>query len=262
MVDFILDSRQSAVGSRKADTMGDKNMFRPRRNKIARWVWLSLGLNVVFVVTIFLLWREIGVIKQDPAIVSRKEIEDVVDEVSRLIVLPEGVLPTMATVADAEELRKKQTFFAAAENGDKVLLYTNATDPSQRKAYLYRPSTKQLLNVAPVNIGGQIQAHQDVFSIEIRNGTGVDGLAERMGQLVTQVFPNAAVETKSNAVRDDYERSFLVQVNAGDELARKVAAIFNTTIEALPEDEGSPDEVDLLLVLGSREKRGGDQEGE
>lgn len=67
-------------------------------------------------------------------------------EVGKMIDLPSET-PTIATVTDTEKL-KDQPFFQKAKNGDKVLIYANA-----KKAYLYSPSLKKILDVAPLNIG-------------------------------------------------------------------------------------------------------------
>lgn len=72
------------------------------------------------------------------------EAEDTVARVGKLIVLPEGEDPTVATVTDPEKLRD-QSFFANAKKGDKVLIYTRA-----KKAYLYDPSLNKLIEVAPI----------------------------------------------------------------------------------------------------------------
>ena len=75
---------------------------------------------------------------------SGGEIIEIIEVISQLMDLPEGETPTVATVSDKEKL-KDQQFFAAAENGDKVLIYSNA-----RKAILYRPSIDRIIEVAPI----------------------------------------------------------------------------------------------------------------
>lgn len=80
---------------------------------------------------------------------SRKEVENLVAEVGKIIALPQGEVPTIATVTDLEKV-KDQAFFANAQNGDKVLIYTNA-----RKAILYRPSEKRIIEVGIVNVQKQ-----------------------------------------------------------------------------------------------------------
>ena len=74
------------------------------------------------------------------------EIDALVAEVGNLIALPSDEKPTIATVTDVEKV-KDQPFFRNAKNGDKVLIYTNA-----RKAILYRPSEKRIIEVGAVNI--------------------------------------------------------------------------------------------------------------
>ncbi len=72
------------------------------------------------------------------------ETQDILSRVGKLIVLPEGEEPTIATVTDPEKLQE-QAFFARAKVGDKVLIYTQA-----RKAYLFDPIQNILLEVAPL----------------------------------------------------------------------------------------------------------------
>jgi hypothetical protein len=85
--------------------------------------------------------------KQDPNAVARKEVMALVEKVSKLVVLPEGEVPTVATVSDPEAL-KDQVFFSSAKQGDKVLIYAEA-----KKAVLYSVEMNKILEVAPLNIG-------------------------------------------------------------------------------------------------------------
>ena len=78
---------------------------------------------------------------------AQAEMQALVAEIGKLIELPKGENPTVATITDPEKL-KDQPFFANAKNGDKVLIYPNA-----RKAFLYDPSTKKLIEVAPLILG-------------------------------------------------------------------------------------------------------------
>lgn len=211
---------------------------------------LSLVANAGLVSLYIKTNEELKSLQANPQQASDAEVSEVVAEVSKLIALPPGVTPTLATVSDAAALKQRQPFFSAAEDGDKVLLYANAPNAADRKAYLYRPSSKQLLNVAPISIGNQVQAQDDAFSMAIRNGTSTEGLEQRMENLLAQVFPNATVPDSGVASRSDYQESVLVQVNADDELAQKVAQLFNVQLVGLPDGEDDPGDVDLVLILG------------
>ena len=94
-------------------------------------------------------YSELRTLKENPQAVAQKEAEALVAKVGRLLVLPEGETPTVATVSDPEAL-KDQSFFASAVKGDKVLIYTTA-----KKAVLYSVSLNKILEVAPLNIGNQ-----------------------------------------------------------------------------------------------------------
>ncbi len=87
--------------------------------------------------------------RRAPEETLKDEIAELVSEVGKLIVLPEGEMPTIATVTDPERL-KDQAFFSKAKAGDKVLIYTNA-----KKAILYDPVQHKIIEVAPLNIGNQ-----------------------------------------------------------------------------------------------------------
>ena len=76
------------------------------------------------------------------------ESKQVVDQVGKLIILPQGETPAVATITDVERLKQNQPFFSQAKDGDKVLIYTKA-----KKAILYRPAENKIVEVAPVNLG-------------------------------------------------------------------------------------------------------------
>jgi hypothetical protein len=85
-------------------------------------------------------------LKTNPDAVAQAEVQRYIDEVGKLYALPKDEKPSVATVKDKDKL-KDQPFFAKAENGDVTLIYANA-----KLAILYRPSTKQLINVSSVTI--------------------------------------------------------------------------------------------------------------
>jgi hypothetical protein len=92
---------------------------------------------------------------QDPQEAAKDETDRIKREVAALIEVPGNESPTIASVVDASKL-SNQAFFAKAQNGDRVLMYAQA-----KKAILYRPSTKKIIEVAPINIGNNGQTQQD-----------------------------------------------------------------------------------------------------
>ena len=82
----------------------------------------------------------------DPNAVAKQETAQLVAAVSKLMLLPVGEAPSIATVENREKL-SSEPFFVNALNGDKVLIYYTA-----KKAFLYRPSTNQVINAAPLTM--------------------------------------------------------------------------------------------------------------
>jgi len=80
---------------------------------------------------------------------SSATLDEVVKQVGKLVLLPSGEQPTLATVSDVAKLQS-QPFFSGAANGDKVLVYNKA-----KKAILYRPSLNKIVEMAPLNSTNQ-----------------------------------------------------------------------------------------------------------
>ncbi len=94
-------------------------------------------------------YNQVRVLKQSPQAQALAEASDLTLKVGKLIVLPKGETPTVATVSDPAAL-KDQPFFALAQKGDKVLIYAQA-----KEAVLYSVTLNKILNLAPLNIGTQ-----------------------------------------------------------------------------------------------------------
>lgn len=113
-------------------------LFTPRIIIIILSLMLILALGALG----YFVWST-----NNPQRAAQDELKDVVAKVEKLMVLPEGETPTLATVADPEKL-KDQKFFQNAKTGDKVLIYANS-----QKAILYNPSSNKIVEVAPINLG-------------------------------------------------------------------------------------------------------------
>lgn len=120
-----------------------------------KWLWVVVvisGLIVIAALGMFLMTRQqLNEVKQDlaqqqddPTLKIREENKQLIAEVGKLIVLPADEEPTIATVSDLDKL-KDQPFFAKAQLGDKVLIYTNA-----KKAILFRPLDEKIIELAPL----------------------------------------------------------------------------------------------------------------
>lgn len=143
-------------------TSGIRN--RPEVARVPRrWFWAVVIVAAIVVLgALFLFIRsqqQLGEVKKDlesvqndPAAKTRQANDELISQVGKLIILPENEQPTIATVSDLSKLAG-QPFFAKAEVGDKVLIYQQA-----KKAILFRPSTNQIIELAPLNNNGQAAA--------------------------------------------------------------------------------------------------------
>lgn len=137
--------------------------YDPKSTSKKRFGPKNLGVLLIFVLLVcgmgFLGYKYIDTKKDyqdaqntvnrlsNPEEAVKQEAENLKNRVSQLVEVPAGQEPTIATVQDVSKLQS-QVFFKNAQNGDKVLIYTEA-----KKAILYRPSTDKIIGVTEVNIG-------------------------------------------------------------------------------------------------------------
>lgn len=76
---------------------------------------------------------------------NKQEIESLVAKISKHMILPAGEEPTVASVTDADALKKEQPFYKDATNGDKLLVYMK-----EKKAIIYNVEMDLLVNVGPI----------------------------------------------------------------------------------------------------------------
>jgi hypothetical protein len=120
------------------------------KKKIIKTVTFTVLVLVVFAVVsgaaAFFYLQNLQ-LKKYTQVSPQTQVADVVARVSKLILLPQGEIPTLASVSDPAAL-KNQPFFDKAQKDDQVLIYSTA-----KEAFLYRPSSNMVINVAPINIG-------------------------------------------------------------------------------------------------------------
>jgi hypothetical protein len=123
-------------------------MQKLNKNKILLAVILLIIIVIAVVVGLYFKMGDIQTASKD----SEKNIQEVIDKVSKLVLLPTDEQPTVATISDVEKLAG-QPFFANAQNGDKVLIYTKAM-----KAILYSPTKNIIVEIAPLNMSGDTKS--------------------------------------------------------------------------------------------------------
>jgi len=87
-------------------------------------------------------------LKANPDAAAQETTQRLVGKVEKLYQLPDEK-PTVAQINDKDKL-KEQPFFKSAQNGDYLLIFTNA-----KLAVLYREGENKLINVGPIAITPQ-----------------------------------------------------------------------------------------------------------
>lgn len=168
-----------------------------------------------------------------PEQLQQAQVEQTIKEVGKLYNLPGNEKPDVATVKDKEALKKQYPFFDQAENDDVVLIYKEA-----KLAILYRPATKKLVKVGPVNVES---------GLSIRT-VGSDTERAAVEKLLTD---NKLPFTSGGASKTLISGITVVDVKGSNgEQARKLAEIVKGTVGSLPAGEDKPNDVDLLILVG------------
>ena len=198
-----------------------------------------------------------------PGVAEAKEMKQLVETLGAVIVLPEGEEPTLATVTDKDKLAG-QPFFQKAENGDKVLIYTNSG-----RAILYRPSQKKIVDVTTVNVNQpqaetpapavpSVQTEQTpvvpgVIRLALYNGTTIAGVTNVKEKQLLGAFQNITVVSKDAAQKSDYEKTIVVDVSGKNaELATKIADNVGGVVETLPVGETVTSDTDIVVIFGQK----------
>jgi len=176
-----------------------------------------------------------------------------VAKVGKLIVLPSGEQPNVATVSDINKL-KGQPFFANARNGDKVLIYSRA-----QEAILYDPLVNKIVAVGPIaltqatpSLTGVQTAQLSPMRVVISNGTDVIGFASSSAKDLEEKFPSMTVVAKTDAQKSTYTKTLIVDLTGKNatQAAILAKALNAKVIPSVPAGETKPTDADILIILG------------
>lgn len=177
-------------------------------------------------------------IKKNPNQVAQAEVNRIVKLVGQLIALPNDESPTLATIKDKDQL-KDQPFFANAQNGDVILIYTKA-----KKAIVYREKGNKIINVGPI-------------SIDQKNGTPVaivnaGGDTDATIKKLNDKFNGSVTVTGTTDAKNKNSVKGITVVdvagNNGD-LTKQIATEIGGTVGSLPSGETTPSGANIVIFV-------------
>ena len=222
-----------------------------KKNKI---IILIIGLLILgsggFLIYKSGLLEKTGLIKKE-----KNEVEIIMKRISEVFLLPSEI-PTVATISDKEKL-KGQAFFDKAENGDKLLLFTNSN-----LAILYRDSIKKIIEISQISVANSPQIEmaptivptetlkEDLkIKVALYNGSQKVGQTTKFEKEILEKVGNFEVIKKIDA-KNNYEKSLVVDISGNySEVAKSLAEKIDGEIAPLPEGEINI-ETDLLIIIG------------
>lgn len=221
-------------------------------------VWIGIGILVVLVGGGFGVYRyiqltnelkKVQVAQTNP--IAAEEVKRIVEKVGKLMELPAGEEPTVATVTDVDKLRD-QPFFQRAQNDDKVLIFT-----SEKRAILYRPGTNKIIDVAPVNLSQSTATPEAATNtiagatVALYNGTTVAGLVRQYESEIRAKTPTLTVTARENAVNQNTRGTVLIDVTGNKTTeARSLARSLGIQTGVMPSGEKAP-AADFLIIVGN-----------
>ena len=173
-----------------------------------------------------------------------------ISEVGKLIVLPSGEQPTVATVSDISRL-KGQSFFIHARDGDKVLIYSKA-----QEAILYDPLAGKIVEVGPISLTQvtpttSITPTPELVNVALYNGTATVGLTETVTQQLKAKMPSVTVVSRINAQKSTYTSTLIIdQTGKNASSAAALAKVLDGKVGTLPVGELKAPGADVLVILG------------
>lgn len=217
-----------------------------KKTMVVRVVLVSIALIILAVGTyVYLQYQRTQQLLKNPNLAAQVEAQTLVARVGRLMELPQGEQPTIATVSDVTKL-EGQSFFKNAKNGYKVLIYTKA-----KKAILYDPKEDKIIEVTVLALEPTGAPGGTPVKVTLYNGTTTSGLATTVEKQLKDKGANVTVVEKTNASKSDYTQTLVVDLTGKNtSMANELAKLLGGSVGGLPKGETKPDGVELLVILG------------
>jgi hypothetical protein len=239
--------------------------------KANKSLWLIVIIVILIVAAIpayyyYNQYKSAQMLLQNPGASADAAVQNLIGKVGKLMELPTNEIPKIATVSDITKL-KGQAFFANAQNGDKVLVYSQ-----NKEAILYRESINKIIQVAQVDLGAvaptsvvapssavvvsptptpTVTPTPVVVTVAVYNGTTISGLANKAGTEITQAMANATIAAKGDT-KNNYTKTEIIDLSGtqGSATAQIAKLLDGSVVSSIPSGETAPN-ADIFVILGT-----------
>ncbi len=192
--------------------------------------------------------------------VDKAQVQEFLDKLQSIALVPLDEAPTLATIVDISKLRE-EAFFKKAEVDDKLFVYQQA-----QLAILYRPSVEKIVNMAslfdqsagkaktsvsPQVKGTSTQASagaQLQYKLAIYFATDSATLRAKVGKALNTI-PSVEVVKEALTRGTEYKGAIIVDLKGGQStIVTEIAKKLGGKTGSLPEEEDKPD-ADILAIV-------------
>lgn len=137
--DLSSENESEALKEAQARTEARRESLSPRKKPVKLFLIVGVAILVIGLLSSSIyFYYQYSSLKEEG---GKEEIALYLKQLEKMVVLPKGEEPTLATVTDKEKL-SGQSFFANAQNGDKMLVFSKSN-----RAILYRPKEGKIVEM-------------------------------------------------------------------------------------------------------------------
>lgn len=191
---------------------------------------------------------------------TEAEIDSLLEKISVHMILPSAEKPVLATIIDADKLSLEDPFYAGAEDGDKLLIWS-----AERRAIIYSPSRDIVVNMGPIIFEGTMtqqseatpsaqvvesveETDESPLKIQILNGSDISGAA---GELADDLAgDDIEIVNTGNAI-NEYNELTIISISGRDITVLK-DKLGVEPISEVPEGEKYDEGIDALVIIGEK----------
>ncbi len=218
-----------------------------KKKKVPKAVKIIILIIIIVGLGYLILWQTgyLNALKLAVQIQKQQQLSaddaKILNQLKKIILLPDDVTPTMAVITDIDALKENQPdFFANAKNDDHLILYPTM-------AIIYDAEANKIIKVGPVQV-----AQAQPVNFAIYNSTSDDNKTKQMEEILKNNFNNAAVVVEEKAAKIDYPQTLVIDLVGNNPEIQQIADAVGGVVSSLPDGETAPENAAVLIIIGKQ----------